>query len=322
MADRAGAGVTSTCYSQCGLRLRSDIPLDLAVLADGDCDVEIVRGSDTEATDDPPPGQLIASLGTETERWYSATRTDDGYRIRFFRTGECLIAPGLDHVEVRRHPGSSADLLPILLTGTVSAILLSLRGATALHASAVALDGSAVAFVGESGRGKSTVAALMCLGGAELVTDDLLVVSAGRPAHCRGSASELRLRPHAALLADGQPSAARRQTVDERLALSLRRAPERPLPLAAVIVPMPDRDATEVELRPLPPDQALLRILSYPRVHGWRLPEVLARDFAVASELIRSVPVYDATIPWGPPFDPRVATTVAELVSARLLADR
>ena len=74
-----------------------------------------------------------------------------------------------------------------------------------LHASAVAVDGIGLAFVGQSGRGKSTVAALMCVDGAELVTDDVLTVDPGPPVRCQGGASELRLRAAAAHLADAHP---------------------------------------------------------------------------------------------------------------------
>ncbi|MDQ7993990.1 MAG: hypothetical protein AAGC63_16635, partial [Propionicimonas sp.] len=50
----------------------------------------------------------------------------------------------------------------VLATGTLLSIVLQLRGDCVLHASAVERDGRALAFVGQSGRGKSTMATLMC----------------------------------------------------------------------------------------------------------------------------------------------------------------
>lgn len=49
---------------------------------------------------------------------------------------------------------------------------LETRGVPVLHASAVALEGRAVAFVGESGVGKSTLCAVLARSGAEFVADD------------------------------------------------------------------------------------------------------------------------------------------------------
>ena len=191
-----------------------------------------------------PAGEVIAAFGSPEERWYTVTATATGYCIRFRECGEFLISADLTEVQVRRDAAAPhANLLPIVMAGTVSALLLALRGATVLHASAVAINGTALGFVGPSGRGKSTIAALMCVNGAKLVTDDLLTVDAGRPVMCVGAARELRLRPNAVALVEEHPDAITRQTVDERLALTVESAPLEPLPLAAIVMPGPSRTA-------------------------------------------------------------------------------
>jgi energy-coupling factor transporter ATP-binding protein EcfA2 len=53
---------------------------------------------------------------------------------------------------------------------------LRLRGVLALHASAVLLDGRAVALVGPSGSGKSTAAAAFASAGVPVLSDDVLAV--------------------------------------------------------------------------------------------------------------------------------------------------
>ena len=45
--------------------------------------------------------------------------------------------------------------------------------------------------------------------------------------------------------------------------------------------------------------------------------EVLTRDFTTMSSLVNEVPVYAATIPWGPPFDPSVAPALRSTSSPR-----
>lgn len=62
------------------------------------------------------------------------------------------------------------------LLGPVMALLLSQRGHLLLHASAVAVDGGAVLFLGNAGWGKSTMAAALHARGHALVTDDVAVL--------------------------------------------------------------------------------------------------------------------------------------------------
>ena len=200
-------------YSVCGLRLRSELELNLPRCADGVWDVDVRWGEDIDDIGAPPSGQPIASLVHDNVAWYSASASDSGYVLRFKNCGEFFISADLRDLEVRKHPLGEVELLPILLAGTVTAFLLALRGETVLHASAVAIDGAAVAFVGQSGRGKSTIAALLCVAGAELVTDDVLTVDPGPPVMCAGGASELRLRQVAA---QNRPRAARHVKSEDR----------------------------------------------------------------------------------------------------------
>ena len=302
-------------YSVCGLRLRSELELNLPPSADGVWDVDIRWGANIDDSGAPPPGQSIASFIHDDVAWYTATVTESGYLLRFKNCGEFFISADLRDLEVRKDPSGEVELLPILLTGTVSAFLLALRGETVLHASAVSIDGAVLAFVGQSGRGKSTIAALLCIAGAELVTDDVLTVDPGPPVMCTGGASELRLRQAAASIGQGRDSTSTRVTADERLALAVKTAPQGPLPVSAIVIPSPSRTASRVEFKRLDPSTALFALLSFPRVHGWQRSDVLTRDFSALADVVNRVPIYDATIPWGPPFDPDVADALLTLAS-------
>lgn len=302
-------------YMQCGLRMSSEIEISLPLSAGDGCDVEVRWGTDIQDSAEAPPGDVIASYGEGSSAWYVVTHTDAGYLVRFRSCGEFVISADLAEIDVRRDPAGRHELLPILLAGTVSAILLTLRGNTVLHASAVAIDGRSVAFVGQSGRGKSTVAALMCVDGAQLVTDDVLVVDSGPPATCIGGAGELRLREAAAEIALMRPTAPTRATEDERLAFAPEAASLEPLPLSAIIIPEPSRTVTKVETERMAPADALFALLAFPRVHHWRRPDVLSREFTTVSGLVNTVPVFRATIPWGPPFSVDIAPALAALVT-------
>ena len=79
-------------------------------------------------------------------------------------------------------------------------------------------------------------------------------------------------------------------------------------------MPTPDRAASEVDVRRLAGSEAVRWLLAFPRVLGWCRPDVLSRDFAMLSKLATTIPVYDVTIPWGPPFRDDIAATLADLV--------
>ena len=67
-----------------------------------------------------------------------------------------------------------------ILVGPVLVLALALRNVWSMHASAVTCNGRALLFVGESGRGKSTLAAFLASTGdpeSRLVSDDILPVT-------------------------------------------------------------------------------------------------------------------------------------------------
>ncbi len=310
--------MTTAVYRQCGLRIRSELALDLPVIDDIDgWDLDVRWGDDAEATTSDPPGEPVARFSSDPDSWYVASWTGSEYVFRFRSCGDFLISADLHEVVVRRDPaGEHRALVPVLVAGTIAAAVLSLRGATVLHASAVALGDETVAFTGVSGMGKTTMAAVMCRAGADLVADDLLVVEPGPPATCLGGADELRLRPAAAELFAHRPSVPSRVTADDRVAVSPPAAPPTARPLSAIVVPMPTRDENALAIELVPPSTAIMVLLTTPRVHGWQRPDVLSRDLTVLGRLADDVPTYRAAVPWGPPFDPQIATAIAGLVGS------
>ena len=65
------------------------------------------------------------------------------------------------------------------LLGPVLGFVLRLRGVTCLHASAVAVDGQAIALVGSPGAGKSTIAAAFAQCGFSVIADDVVALAEG-----------------------------------------------------------------------------------------------------------------------------------------------
>jgi hypothetical protein len=80
--------------------------------------------------------------------------------------------------EVTLEPAEPLDLtaLRVILTGPILGLLLHQRGVLVLHASTVVVRGSAVAFLGGVGAGKSTTAAAFEAAGHSVLSDDLLAL--------------------------------------------------------------------------------------------------------------------------------------------------
>jgi len=98
--------------------------------------------------------------------------------------GTLRISDGTD-VTLWQAPTGSDAAARRLVRGPGIRTALIQQGCVVLHASAVVVDGAAVAFAGPSGRGKSTTAGAFVAAGHDLLTDDVLPCPAdgfdGRP---------------------------------------------------------------------------------------------------------------------------------------------
>lgn len=311
-----------------GLRVHSELALHQERrLADGAADVTIRMGTPIPATEEPPDGHVLLDLEL-AQRMYCATRHDDGsYTFRCHRVCDFDISSELDEVTVRLMEGGASDLAAVLATGTLLSFILAMDERVVLHASAVQVDDFVLAFVGMSGMGKSTMAALMCAGGAELITDDVLrldVHDEGPPT-CHLGATELRLRKGAEDLSARFPEAVEtRHTRDDRQALRLIGSHVDHLPLRGIVIPRPHHDDshTSLTLERLAPKEALLTLIRFPRILGWQDPAVLGRHFHELGEITSRVPVFVANMPWGPPFPDDVAERLAGAVTGDPSGDR
>ena len=73
-------------------------------------------------------------------------------------------------------PGTPPPLYEHLYLNQVKPLMLSYQGRLVFHASAVVTRSGAIAFLGASGRGKSTLAAAFAAAGGTLLTDDGLLL--------------------------------------------------------------------------------------------------------------------------------------------------
>jgi len=108
--------------------------------------------------------------------WTRFFRTDAGYLLRFPDLADFQVSP--DGLSVRCWPAPDvADTTSHhLYLNQVLPLMLSKQGKLVFHGSAVEVADGAVAFVAESGRGKSTLAASFAINGSRFLADDGLVV--------------------------------------------------------------------------------------------------------------------------------------------------
>lgn len=219
--------------------------------------------------------------------------------MRWEGLGDFAVTAAGRRIVVYPEPGvPDFCLRDCLLSAVVSFALLE-RGVETLHAAAVARRGRAVAFLGHSQSGKSSLAAVFVRRGWELLTDDLLVL-----AHVRGRILAYPALPEIKLT----PETAR------ALALPTRRFPRvepgnpkrvwqlpathRPRLLSALYFPRfvnPARGRVRLSpLSPAPVFRALLRHTFNPTLTSRAR---LKRQFALFTRVARTVPARRLFIP-------------------------
>lgn len=264
-------------YYTYGLRLHSDVPLpELARVDAGACDVRIRLHSG------PPPPD-----------WASGPNEE---RLSWAEVGTFLVSEGTT-VRVFLRDGVDKGLVRLPLLGPVLGTVLHQRGHVVLHASAVAMDGGVVAFVGHKGYGKSTMAAALHARGHPLVTDDLLPVElreGERPRAWPGH-GRLSLWPESAKAVGKDPS--RLRSLHERVSKKELPAPNgidrrAALPLKGIyVLGRGDRLACQV----LSARAAFVEVLRHsycPRQLARFGAEALPSLFQRYTRLVETVPVH------------------------------
>ena len=106
----------------------------------------------------------------------SLTLTPSGYLLRFPRKCDFAISGDARRIDARPHRHMAPELLEHLLADQVLPRCLAQRGELVVHSAGIALGPDIALFVGESGRGKSTLAALFFRTGRTLLSDDCLML--------------------------------------------------------------------------------------------------------------------------------------------------
>jgi hypothetical protein len=259
--------------------------------------LELVPRAEIDAEWRPAAPERLLEEEFENSR---ATRTIDrdaavGYRLYARYFGLALISPGGERARCAP-PGVAAWRWQRFLVGRVLPWVALLRGREVFHASAVRVGDRAIAFVGATGGGKTSLALRMVMRGAGFVTDDVLALDPrpdGRVLAWPG-ASILAVRPaEKAALARGQLARVGQVLgTSGKTYVALDREAG-PLPLGALyfLTPAP-RGGTRIEAGGV--DARALLGSSF--VSSVATPERLARLLDVSARVSAGVPMFRAQV--------------------------
>ena len=250
--------------------------------------------------------------------WTQFYRLNDGFLLRFPGFADYELDASAVTVRCIPVPGTSADTVWHLYHNQVLPLALSHQGLLVFHASAVEIRGRAVAFLGASHKGKSTLAASFASNGFAFLTDDGLVLEHSEEDGWQALPSQPSIRlwsdsQRALMAADAPAAPALEFTTKGRflsnkdLAFSHEARPLKCLYLLG------DGSAAAPTFEDVPPSEALIELVKHSFLLDLDERQMLAEHFDELVSLVGEVPCVR--------FDyPRRFDTLPE-VRACLLAD-
>lgn len=254
-----------------------------------------------------PPGCLSQRVDAPFHVW----EADGSDWVRFYRdaTSIQMQFPELaefylseDGKVVRCKPAKTTDqpTLDHLYQNQVWPMVLSLRGKRVYHGASFEHDGAAIALLGATGRGKSSLLASFASAGFRFLNDDLLVLEPdGAGFRVLPGAPSLRLWPDARAAIVGKACEIKQPvsyTIKERISAGLKlEHRDQPLPLKAAI--FLSIETSNMSPNPLFGSDALAAWMENVFVLEVDRPETVQSAFARTAEIARNVPAIALTYP-------------------------
>ena len=295
-ADRAVGLVVQQLY---GLRIRTPWPVRGLSAGNGPWDVEFVANR---------PDVLARAASRvpdeQRNRWaqYAALPDGSAYR-RWSNLFEFLVTADARHIYAQTLTDVDNEaMMAYLLVDALSFSMVRL-GWEPLHATAVATDHGVVGFLGNSGDGKSTLAALLLQQRCKLVTDDMLVLVRDRETWlAQPGPPRLKLyrdmADHILGVAPGR-IAMNPDTTKLIVPLDTDDCTAEPHPLRALYVlrSVGEDRSSALRIEQLSPAAAFPRVLAHTAGHYPSEIARLQRQFQFTTTLVREIPVKTLSYP-------------------------
>jgi hypothetical protein len=243
-------------YFAYGLGIHSTIAIPEFVAAQVSQDVSIDRLQDYTPEQYIPP-QILE------KPW--SLKLDRDEAILYLKTVGIFLVQNGRQIMVMPAPGASEQMIRFYLVGTIMAILLYQRGLLVLHASAVEMQGGAVAFLGVSGAGKSSTIATLQAHGHRMIADDVAAVDWQRanPVMFPGFPQVKLSAEMATALGHNFEQLLPLHPDEEKRGYRITQAfPRSPLPIHRLYVLA---DAPTMSIEPLPPQAAAIELVRHSR---------------------------------------------------------
>lgn len=305
-------------YILYGLRLRSCTKLTLEEAPEpGIVDIEL-SPAEPEWME-----EKLSGVELDDSDWINIHALPGGWSYaRYEGMFDFLISPPGDRIFYRLLAEVPLESFQTYTLGRIFSFALVKKGYEPLHAATVVVNQRAVAFMGASTFGKSSLAACFVAGGYRLLTDDVLrLEEQGGGYVAFPGPPRLKLFPRLARLYLGDASTGipiNTISLHPKRVFSLAAAQTCATPTAVgaiyvVTAPRKVYRKQRIAINSLPAVDALVKILSFTHNHELTGKERLARQFDAARRLIDKVPVRSLSYP-------RVLESLPE-VRAAILAD-
>jgi len=246
-----------------------------------------------------PAPQWLHEWGEGDAISLSMARFDERYLLRFSGLCDFTLDFAGQAIHVQARSGVDDNTLEHLLVDQVLPRFLAHEGELLVHACALSIDGRTALFLGESGWGKSTLAALLHRAGHALLSDDCVQMQRRGP-HYHGLPTYPSLRLFAdsmdhAFPGDVAMTAVAGYSDKRRLPVA---SPAAVAPIAALyLLDEPSNDFRDVVIDGMRPVSGCLELMR----HAFKL-ELTDRQrtrtlFAACSEVARVVPAFSLDYP-------------------------
>jgi hypothetical protein len=205
--------------------------------------------------------------------------------------GRLLVQQGREIV-LDPDPGIHESVLRPFVLGAIISVLLRQRGLFVLHASSVVINGAAVAFMAESGWGKSTLAEAFHAQGYGILTDDVMAIQFdSQTPLVIPSFPQIKLWPDAAASLGHNPESLPllNTETEKRVHRLSDRFLQTPVPLKRLYVLA---IGTQHEIVSLSPQESFVELVRHSReVNVLNAPEFLGAHLHQCTRLIQQVPM-------------------------------
>jgi hypothetical protein len=299
--SEAIAGEPHFSYHVYGVSLHSEFMLSLPEeTIPGLMEIEIRAGS---------PSMLAEVIRGVTLQhrsdWYHYARLQDGSSyVKWDGLGEFLVSSDGRRIICAHDTSAPMESFQVYLLGQALGFALVKSGFEPLHATAIDIGGEAIALLGASGFGKSSLAACFLAGGYSLLTDDLLLLRPGsQGVDAYPGPPRIKLFPRMARRflgpkANGVPmnwgTDKMVVALDQR---QIRQAPALLRAVYAITPPHETRGLRDITIEPLSEQGAFMALVANTFNCLLVDPERLQRQVSETSRLLGSVPVKKLTYP-------------------------